>query len=166
MGARDLLHDMLAAGFTLEVAGEKLLVTPASNLTDDMREALRACKPELLELLAGGNAHRLAQERPYRPSPAQGNAAHADAWDDAAIARFHARTGHIRRHGFTAQDADDLAEQMHLRDVRADYRHLCLECKHYRGRCSNHKAAGLHTTDVGRGLATMFQHCPGFSEVN
>ena len=53
MSARDLLHDMLAAGFALDVAAGKLLVTPASALTDDMRAELRACKPELIALLAG-----------------------------------------------------------------------------------------------------------------
>lgn len=99
----------------------------------------------------------------YALTPAEAYAAHADAWDDGAIARFQARTRHIRRLGFTAQDADDLAERLHLRDVHAGHRHLCLECKHYRpGRCGNHKAARLHAADVGRDLATMFQHCPGF----
>ena len=52
MSARDFLHDMLAAGFTLDVAAGKLLVTPASALTDDLRAGLRACKPELMALLA------------------------------------------------------------------------------------------------------------------
>ena len=52
MSARDLLQDMLAAGFELDVADGKLLVTPASMLTDELRAALRACKPEVLALLA------------------------------------------------------------------------------------------------------------------
>ncbi len=53
MAARDLLHQMLAAGFTLGQAGDKLLVTPADRLTDELRASLRACKAELLALLAG-----------------------------------------------------------------------------------------------------------------
>ena len=53
MAARDLLHDLQASGFTLEVAAGKLMVTPASALTDDMRAGVRACKPELMALLAG-----------------------------------------------------------------------------------------------------------------
>ena len=102
----------------------------------------------------------------YALTPAEADAAHADPWDDAAIARFQARTRHIRRLGFTAQDADDLAERLHLRDVHADYRHLCVECRHYRPhRCGNHRTAGLTAADVARDLATMFQDCPGFSEV-
>jgi hypothetical protein len=104
--------------------------------------------------------------RPYRLAQAAGDAAHAEPWNDGAIARFQARTRHIRRLGFAAQDADDLAERLHLRDVHADYRHLCVECRHYRPhRCGNHRTAGLTAADVARDLATMFQDCPGFSEV-
>jgi hypothetical protein len=99
----------------------------------------------------------------YALTPAEADAAHADAWDDGAIARFQARTRHIRRLGFTAQDADDLAERLHLRDVHADYRHLCVECRHYRPhRCGNHRKAGLTAAEVGRDLATMFQDCAGY----
>ncbi len=57
MAARELLHYMLSEGFTLDMADGKLLVTPASALTDDMRRALRACKPQLLALLAGEDCH-------------------------------------------------------------------------------------------------------------
>ena len=52
MGAATLMQDMLAAGFGLEVSAGKLLVTPASQLTDELRTALRARKPELIELIA------------------------------------------------------------------------------------------------------------------
>jgi len=105
-----------------------------------------------------------AQERPYRLMPAQGDAAHADAWDDAAIARFQARVQRLVRLGFDADDADDLAEGLHLRDVRADYRHPCLECSHYRpGRCGNHRAAGLRSPELARDLASMLQRCAGFA---
>ena len=93
----------------------------------------------------------------------ESDAAHADARDEAAIARFQARAKHLRRLGFTEQDAEDLAERLHLRDVHADYRHACLECLHYRpGRCGNHKAADLLAPAIGKDLATMFQNCPGF----
>lgn len=52
MGAVDLLQHVRLAGFTLNVADGRLLVTPASMLTDKLRTALRACKPEVLALLA------------------------------------------------------------------------------------------------------------------
>lgn len=104
--------------------------------------------------------------RPYRLTPAEMRVAHADPWDDAACARFEARARHLMRLGYGAQDAEDLAERLHFRDVHADYRHLCLECRHYRpGRCGNSEAAGLLTAEVGRDLATMFCECPGFGSV-
>jgi len=51
MGPADLLQHVRGAGFTLGVADGKLLVAPASMLTDDLRASLRACKPELIDLL-------------------------------------------------------------------------------------------------------------------
>lgn len=52
MGVADLLQHLRAAGFTLDVANGKLLVKPASMLTDDLRVTLTASKPEVLALLA------------------------------------------------------------------------------------------------------------------
>ena len=39
------------AGLLLSADGEKLLVTPADKLTDELRLAIRQHKPELIELL-------------------------------------------------------------------------------------------------------------------
>ena len=90
----------------------------------------------------------------------------ADAMDDAAMARLQARAAHCRRLGFTAHEAAGLAQQLHERDVHADFRRLCVECSHYRrGRCGNYRAAALTTNVIGLDLATMFQDCPGFREV-
>jgi hypothetical protein len=52
MGAVDLLEHVRAAGFTLDLADGKLLLTPASMLSDELRTALRASKTEVLALLA------------------------------------------------------------------------------------------------------------------
>ena len=52
MGARGLLAELVSAGFSVEAADDKLLIRPASKLTDDLRAALRQAKPELLQLLA------------------------------------------------------------------------------------------------------------------
>lgn len=105
--------------------------------------------------------------RPYRLPQAAGDAAHADPWDDATIARFQARVTTIRRRGFTEEDADDLAERLHLRDVHADHRALCLECRHLAGsvtgwRCGNHRAADV-ARDLPAAQVTMPQDCPGFT---
>ena len=176
MGARDLLADLADAGVTVTTDGDRLVIRPASKLTDPMRAALRDAKPELLALLAGQPVAAQAdedarpaymppaQDRPYRLSKADADVAHAEPWDDGAIGRFQARTARLQRLRFTVQDAEDLAERLHLRDVHADHRHLCLECRHYRpGRCGNQSAAVLLTAEVGGDLATMFQDCAGFA---
>ena len=65
MGAADLLKHVCAAGFTLDLADGKLLVAPASMLTDELRAALRASKPEVLALLAAehGTGAEAIEER-------------------------------------------------------------------------------------------------------
>jgi hypothetical protein len=166
-GGPDLLATLARVGVTVAVDGDRLIVRPWSRVPDEQRAALRAHKTELLALLAAPAAGAvLPPARPYRLTNADADVAHAEPWNDAAIARFQARAGHIRRLGFSEDDADDLAEALHLRDLHADYRHLCLECRHYRpGRCGNHSAADLGAADLTPRWATMFQHCPGFTEV-
>ena len=166
MGAPDLLQHLRGAGLVLTLTQDGgLHVAPRAALTDDLRAAIRASKPDLLALLAA--EHEAFDERPYRLTLEQLHPSHADAMDEAATVRFRARAAHCRRLGFTADEAEDLAEQLHLRDLHADFRHLCVECQHYRpGRCGNHAAAGLATNIVGRELATMFQHCNGFKEIS
>ena len=107
----------------------------------------------------------LSGNRPYRLSRAQADHCHAQPWDDAACARFVARVSRFLRLGIDATAADDLAERLHLRDVQIDDRSMCVECTHYRpGRCGNHRHAGLNSPEVGRDLATLLQHCDGYSE--
>lgn len=104
-----------------------------------------------------------AIERPYRLSREQADAAHAEPWNDAVIARFQARQARLMRLGYGEQDADDLAERLHLRDLEADDRVSCSECSHYRpGRCGNHRAADLRSADVAREFAALMQRCRGF----
>jgi hypothetical protein len=52
MGARELLDELAGAGFTVAADGDKLVIRPASKLTDDQRAAVRAAKSDLLVLLA------------------------------------------------------------------------------------------------------------------
>lgn len=104
--------------------------------------------------------------RRYKLIKEDGEAAHAEPWNEGAIGRFTARAHRIQRRGVAEQDAEDLAERLHLRDVQADDRRMCLECRHLSGststgwRCLNHRAA-----DVGCELAgdvVMAMHrCPG-----
>ena len=89
--------------------------------------------------------------------------AHAEPWAEAVIARFQARAAAIQRHGHAEQDAEDLAERLHLRDVEREPMVMCVECSHYRaGRCGNYRAAGLHVPELARGITVMLQRCPGF----
>lgn len=111
-------------------------------------------------------ARAKAPDRPYGLSQAEGDASHAEAWDDAAIARFVARVAMLMRRGFNATDADDLAERLHLRDVTGDDRALCVECRHLAGRSGEWACGNHHAADVGRDLAgdlvTTMQRCAGF----
>jgi hypothetical protein len=159
MGAREVLRDLTGAGFSVEVAGDRLLVGPASKLTDDLRAAVRAAKPDLLALL----------NRPHKLTLAEGDAAHAEPWDEAAIGRFVARVSLFLRRGIDAAHADDLAERLHLRDAQGDDRALCVECRHLAGhgssawRCGNADVAGIGR-DLPDALVTQPQRCPGFRD--
>lgn len=53
MGAPDLLRYLLDNGFDLDAVGDRLMVTPASKLTDGDRVGIRILKAELLALLSG-----------------------------------------------------------------------------------------------------------------
>ena len=89
----------------------------------------------------------------------------AVAWTDGDIARFLDRRARLVRWGWPATEALALAERLRQRDLHADYRHLCVECMHYRpGRCHNHRRADLTKPDIGRELATLLQVCAGFAE--
>ena len=85
------------------------------------------------------------------------------AWTDADIARFLDRRARLLRWGWAEPEAEKLAERLVKRDRDLDDRMTCTECAYYRpGRCGNHRRAGLHSGEVGRGLASMLQRCPGF----
>jgi hypothetical protein len=107
------------------------------------------------------------ESRPYRLTRAEGDATHAEPWDERACARFVARVSLFMRRGINATDADDLAERLHLRDVQGDDRRLCIECAYLAGRaasgwrCGNARAAGV-ASDLPADLATMAQRCAGF----
>ena len=71
MTTSDLLADLTRQGFTFAPDGDGIRVTPASRLTAEQREAIRAHKPALLALLAA----------PLRPAP-------AFLWDQAEAERL------------------------------------------------------------------------------
>jgi hypothetical protein len=153
VGAVDLLQHLRAVGIRIVVEGALLRVTPADRLTDDMRAAIRAHKPDLLALLAQrGRPHKLTKSEA-----------------DAAINRFVARVGLFLRRGLNATDANDVAERLHLRDNQIDDRRQCLECRHLSGnrstgwRCAVPEASGFGP-GLLRDLALCLQRCPEFDE--
>jgi hypothetical protein len=163
MGARELLADLACAGFSVEAVGDNLLIRPASRLTDELRAALRAAKPELLTLLAPPESQH------YRLSKADAAAAHAAPWDDAACAGFVARVGLFMSRGTSGTDADSLAESCHLRDVQGGTWAWCVECRYVSRRaaawcCDNHRRAGVGR-ELPHEIATHPARCPGFEEV-
>lgn len=136
MGARDLLEGLASAGVSVTSNGDRLVIRPASKLTDSMRAALLSAKPEVLALLS----------------------AHADDTE-----RTRAR---LLRWGWSAAEADAMAARLARRLLDRDDRVSCAaECAHYRpGRCGNHRAARLASSEVGRELAGLLQRCPGFKK--
>lgn len=114
----------------------------------------------------GAIASERARSRPYKLTLAQADAAHAEPWVDAAVGLFVASVGLFLRRGIDADDADDIAERLHLRDAQMDDRRLCLECTHLAGRagawrCGDHRAARV-LRDVPGDLVARLQRCPGF----
>lgn len=153
MGARELLSDLAGAGLSITADGDRLVIRPASKLTDPMRAALRDAKPKLLALL-----------RDAQPGPIGLDAV---AWTDADIARFLYRRVRLLRWGWSEADAEKLADRLVQRDREADNRVSCTDCRYYwPGHCSNQRRAGLHASNVGRDLAATLQRCPGFAELN
>lgn len=55
MTAFDLYHDLIGHGFSLSVNGDKLVLIPSSQLTDNLRAQIREHKSDLLTLLAAND---------------------------------------------------------------------------------------------------------------
>lgn len=100
---------------------------------------------------------------PYRLPADLMAAAHAECWTGDAVRFFNFRSARFVEQGFCQHDAEDLAERMHLRDVTADDRRSCIECRHLvRWRCERHRKALLASSVVSRELAVLLQRCPAF----
>lgn len=73
MGARETFLDLAARGIRLVAQGDRLVVTPASLLTAEDRDAIRHYRDELLALLTEGpdSDHRRAGGTSATPVPAE-----------------------------------------------------------------------------------------------
>ena len=157
MGARDLLAELTGAGLSVAAEGDRLVIRPASKLTDSMRADLREAKPALLKLLSC--------DRPHLLNAKAANDCHAGGWNDGEISRFEARKTMLQRRGLPGRDAEDLAERLTLRDRDSDDRRLCLECSWLgdKGRCL--AASSGRLPDVGRRhkpAQTLLHRCGAF----
>ena len=55
MGAAEtFFHELVSFGFSVSADGDRLLVSPRERITDDLRQRIRAAKPDLLRLLTDG----------------------------------------------------------------------------------------------------------------
>jgi hypothetical protein len=165
MGAQDLLAELEDGGFSVRASNGMLVIRPWSKVTEPMRDALRAAKPELMALLTTPRPPTRRFQLPVEDS----HSAHAYSWTTGQIAAFEARRDAILERGFSTEDAEDLAERLHLRDVTADPRRLCLECRHLSGavggwRCGNQRKAQVGL-ELPSELVTMGQDCPGFNSL-
>ena len=133
----------------------------------------KTAKRGVLSVLAvppmGGVGEFQASTPPAAPTLAASAVAAAEplaavAWTDGDIARFISRRTRLLRWGWPEAEAEEVAERLVKRDrATDDDRVNCTECHHHRpGRCGNHRAAGLHSFELGRDLAGMLQRCPGF----
>ena len=184
MGAADLLAHLQGAGFALSVTDNRVVIRPASMLTDNIRAEVRQAKPELLALLGNQrDTETIELAPPIEPVtlnaevldipplgsadwlPAGMEARHYEAatWTDADIARFIKRRDSLLCWGWAEAAAESLAERLVKRDRAQDKRVNCTECANYRpGKCGNYRRAGLLQPAVGRDMAGLLQHCTGF----
>jgi hypothetical protein len=145
MGARDLLNHLEREGFTVAVNGNGgFTVAPAARLTDQHRNAIRACRDALAALLV-----------PSPPIP----------WSGEEIDSFTVRHARLRAAGLSDDQADRLAERLVYRDRQGDDLRVCAaECgRFHRGRCRGDRRAGVGA-ELGT-LAFIPQRCQAFSEV-
>jgi hypothetical protein len=84
MTAVELLDDLTRRGFSMAREGDGIRVTPASRLTADVRQEVRAHRAELLALLAGRQEPAFAWD--------QAEADHLLAQMRGALARAEAAT--------------------------------------------------------------------------
>ena len=160
MGAHDLLDHLHAAGLHLALSDDKIVVTPRAKLTDDLRQAIKANRADLVLALAptrrSGNLLMSAQ---------QAHDCHAGAWDDAEISAFTTRVMLFMRRRIRADAADEVAERLTLRDREHDDRRMCVECGELArdGRCQAAERGVLQGAD--RRLEPMQKQlvrCPKF----
>ena len=160
MGAPDVLQHLHAAGLHLALIDGKIIVQPRSKLTDNLRQSIKDNRDKLLQALA-------ATRRSGNPlmTAEQADDCHAGAWDDDELSAFTTRVLMLQRRSIEADDADNLAERLTLRDRDGDDRRMCVECSHLGdgGRCLAAAAGRVHGADRRmEPVPTVLQRCEAF----
>jgi hypothetical protein len=130
MGAPEVLHRLQAEGYRLAADAGKLIVTPASKLTDETRGLIRAHRDGLLSIIGS--------DATPRPQDGSGRAANDDAAPSPCPASIEAaRLARMARQGWPEDKALATAERLARRDADEDDRRMCIECTHVgdTGRC-------------------------------
>lgn len=152
---QDVVDVLRAAGVSLTATGQALKVTPASALTDELRELIRARKADLMCWLAVENNPGADLDRWCWP--------HSNAMNGAEIGRFTVRLARFTDEGLPLIEAEALADKLVLRDRDGDHRRLCLECAHLSGRrCGAWQRAAVGGPVLPTSLLALPQRCAAF----
>lgn len=190
MDASQIIDVLRDAGLSIALTPERgLKVAPASRLTPELRDVIRASKHLLIDLLDAANDPQPFDREawPERAAIAEYDGGlsrqdaealadascwpHGTAMNGPEIDTFTARLARFADKGLILADAERLADKLVHRDRDGDDRRVCLECVHLRhgGRCSNWRAAGVATNAMDARLpgdfTTILQRCDGFTEV-
>ena len=110
-----------------------------------------------------GKMPTASANRPHRLTNDEADRCHAPCWNDGEIVAFTARAERFVLLG--RADADDLAEQLTLRDRDGDDRRLCLECTWLgdTGRCLAAATGRIPGADRRlEPVQTLLQRCGAF----
>lgn len=152
---QEVVDVLRAAGLSLTATGQALKVTPASALTDELRELIRASKAELMCWLAVENNPGADPDRWCWP--------HSNAMNGAEIDRFTVRLARFTDQGLSPIEAEALADKLVIRDRDGDDRRLCLECEHLNGcRCAAWRRAAVGGPVLPTALLALPQRCAAF----
>jgi hypothetical protein len=182
MDALHVVQVLHGAGLSLALTPELALkVTPASNLTAELRDMIRASKEALvgwLRKVPASNPPPLTDRDSKVPTKLEAHSTdpehwawpHSTAMNTAELDAFTARLARFTDMGMILADAERMADKLLIRDRESDDRRVCMECVnlHRGSRCRQWHRAGIATrsqdAQLPGDLVTMLQRCDGFSD--
>lgn len=160
MGAFDILNHLRERGVTLTPEPDgNIRVKPSGVLTDAERAEIRAHKPELIDLL------RQTNHTPTAPAPRR-EVLHLVGMTPTSADRLAGYFELARQHGFGADDAEQIAAQLRLRDRTGLDMAMCIECRRLEGRRCGAARAGQMTSASRQfePIRAELVRCPNFKE--